>query len=71
MFNLVPMLESRVYSERLKPYESVKDWEARTKNYRRRREERILEYKRGWYKRKLFWVILAATLSLVFGLVKS
>jgi len=28
MFNLAPMLESRVYSERLKPYESVKDWEA-------------------------------------------
>ena len=69
--NLAPVLESMVYSERLKPYESVIDWEARTKNYRKRREEHINEYKRGWYKRKLFWVILAAILGVAIGLIKS
>ncbi len=31
MFNLAPMLESRVYIERFKSYESVKDWEAENK----------------------------------------
>jgi hypothetical protein len=66
MFNIASVLNANVYSERNKPYESVEDWEKRTKKYRENRERRIREYKRNIYKRKPFWVILAIFLGLLF-----
>lgn len=71
MFHLAPMLNSRVYSERNKAYESVSDWEKRTQNYRNKRQKRINEYKRTWYKRKPFWLLAAIVVGLLIGLLKG
>jgi len=71
MFLLAPTLNSKVYSERNKAYESVADWEKRTQNYRNKRQERINEYKRTWYKRKSFWLLVALVVGLLIGLLKG
>ncbi|MDH5355077.1 MAG: hypothetical protein OEY09_11595 [Gammaproteobacteria bacterium] len=71
MFQLAPYLNAKVYSERNKAYESVSDWEKRTKNYRNKRQEQIDEYKRTWYKRKPFWVLIAIIAGLIIGFAKG
>ena len=71
MFKLAPTLNSKVYSERNKAYESVNDWEKRTKNYREKRQERINEYNRSFHKRKSFWILIAIVAGILIGLIKS
>lgn len=61
MFKLAGILNVGVYSDRLKKYESVDDWEKRTKKYRQNRDNHHAEYET---KRKIrnqygiaIWVI--------------
>ena len=71
MFLLAPTINSKVYSERNKAYESVADWEKRSQIYRNKRQERIEEYNRTWYKRKPFWLFVAIVVGLLIGLLKG
>ena len=47
MFSLAAALEAQVFSEKAKPYESVSEWEVRTRSYRSQRESREREYRRA------------------------
>lgn len=69
MFKLADLLGARVYSEKLKQYESVDDWEKRTKNFRYDLASRRNKYRSEWYKRKIFWLIIAISVGILFAVV--
>lgn len=58
MFKLAEMLGAEVYSERLKKYHSVEDWEKRTRKYRQSYEARCNETHRSLRLKLLAWAIL-------------
>lgn len=47
MFKLASILNVGVYSDRLKRYESIEDWEKRTKKYHQTRDKHHTEYKKN------------------------
>lgn len=65
MFKLATILGAAVYSEKLKKYESVDDWEKRTMNYRLARDARRDQASR---KRRLRTIILTSAVA-VGGIV--
>ena len=69
MFKLADLLGARVYSEKSEPYESVEDWKKRTKNFRDDLASRRNKYRIEWYKRKLFWLIIAIFVGILFAVV--
>jgi hypothetical protein len=69
MFKISAALNAAVYSERLKPYDSVADWERRTKKFRDKRELRNKAYKRHFFKRKPFWLMVIIILGLLFWVI--
>lgn len=69
MFKLADFLNARVYSEKLKPYESVDDWEKRTQHFRDDFVSRRNKYRSEWYKQKLFWLIMAIFIGIIFVVV--
>lgn len=66
MFKLAGLLDARVYSEELELYESVDDWEKRTRNYREALSAGKKKYARDWNKRKLFWLMVIA-IAVIIG----
>lgn len=56
MFKLAALLGAGVYSERLKPYRSVEDWERRTANYRQQRDQRRAAYAGRRRLRAALWL---------------
>lgn len=60
MFKLATLLGAAVYSERLRKYRSIEDWERRTKNYRQTRDERRAKAKRGFRFIMASWVAALA-----------
>ncbi len=65
MFKLADALNAGVYSERLKRFRSVDDWERRTRRYRRSLEERRAKYGAARRARIVLWVVyLAAAAAL-------
>lgn len=55
MFRLADLLDAGVYSERLKRYQTVADWEKRTKAYRQSRDARRQLHRAAQRKRWIFW----------------
>lgn len=66
MFKLAGLLDAKVYSEELELYESVDDWEKRTRNYREALSAGKKKYARDWHKRKLFWLMVIA-IAVIIG----
>ena len=58
MFDVADRLGACVYSERLKAYVSLADWESRTAKYRARRNERRAAAKKNRNSRLLFWAVV-------------
>lgn len=69
MFRLADKLNGNVYSEKLKPYSSVDDWEKRTKNYRESLNLRREAYTQSWYKRKPFIILVTVLFGLLVGYI--
>ena len=70
MFKIANELNASVYSERLKAYKDVDDWEKRTKQFRERLAERRAAYRSKKMKKQLFFLILVL-LGLVTGILLS
>ncbi|MFA7276340.1 MAG: hypothetical protein WC043_06015 [Pseudobdellovibrionaceae bacterium] len=66
MFKIAKILGARVYSERLKPYDSPEDWEKRTRTYRQKTEAARQNYRRQKNLRLLLWISFI-TACLVIG----
>lgn len=73
MFKLAGILNVGVYSDKLKKYESVDDWEKRTRKYRKNRDNHHAEYET---KRKIsnqygiaIWVIFIVLIILTTWLL--
>ncbi len=65
MFKLAHALGADVYSERLKKYRSIDDWERRTRKYRQSRDKGRAQYLSDRRRRILLWLLyLAACLAL-------
>lgn len=65
MFKLASGLGADVYSERLKRYTSIEDWEKRTRDYRLKRDERRRLMKMQRFRR---FAMFASVLGLSFAL---
>lgn len=57
MFKLAKTLGAEVYSERLKIYSSIGDWDRRTKKYRQSRDEGRARYHAQRRLRIAFWIL--------------
>jgi hypothetical protein len=70
MFNLAGRLGADVYSERLKRYTSIEDWEKRTRDYRLKRDERRRLMKTQRIRRTAMYTFVVV-LSLALGWLTS
>jgi hypothetical protein len=59
LFEIASILNAKVYSERLKPYASLEDWEKRTAEYRKRRKHRLEKHSKREQIKILGWMIFA------------
>jgi hypothetical protein len=60
MFKLANSLGAEVYSERLKKYTSIDDWEQRTKKYRQSRDKGRAQYRAHRRLRIMLWILFLA-----------
>ena len=60
MFKIAQTLNAGVYSERLKRYNSLDDWERRTAKYRGSLSERRANFKSTRRLRLVFWIAVVA-----------
>jgi hypothetical protein len=65
MFKLAIILDAGVYSERLKRYASVEDWERRTKKYRQSLAERREAYRKKRRIRAALWALLIVVSAII------
>jgi hypothetical protein len=65
MLALAEALNARVYSERLKPYTSIDDWERRTKSFRQELNERKASYLAARWKRIILAIIIIVVAALI------
>lgn len=61
MFKLAKTLGAEVYSERLKIYSSIDDWDRRTRKYRQSRDEGRVRYRAQRRLRIAFWIFFLVT----------
>jgi hypothetical protein len=59
LFEIASILNAKVYSERLKSYASPEDWEKRTTEYRKRRNDRLEKHSKRKQLNILGWMIFA------------
>ncbi len=65
MFNLASVLRAGVYSERLNRYDSVEDWERRTRIYRQSQDNRRARHRKKRRLRIVRGIAFAALLAAV------
>ncbi len=65
MFKLAGLLDAAVYSERLKKYDSVQDWEKRTKAWREKHEVAKALAGKAYSRKKLKILLLVAASGLL------
>jgi hypothetical protein len=64
MFDLAAALGARVYSESLNPYRSPDDWEKRTREYRKKAEEKRVRHRRA----SVLWSVFFGVVLLTMGI---
>ena len=69
MFKLANLLDANVYSEDLDHYISVDDWEEKTREYRRDRDERISSFRVKRRTKLIFFILFLLACALAGYLI--
>lgn len=71
MFELADALGAGVYSEKRKRYQSVDDWEARTRSYRAQYQRRRAAMHHTRRKQRILWAVLLVAIMVVSWYVNT
>lgn len=69
MFKLASLLDANVYSEDLDRYISVEDWEEKTREYRRDRDDRMSAYRAKWRTKLVLFIVFLLACALTGYLI--